>query len=234
MSAPNASAPKPAYDASLTARVMPNRATTLLLLIVVRVFLAVALLGALTSGWEIFADLHARRTWPVADGEVIAAVQKDSNQEPLYRGSDPARYTRYWVEYQIRFAVPPDQCNTGTVSLADPPDPMPCQGIVRTRSTRSPAAVYDWLNHGYSQNSRIRVLHDPAGPRIKIVGESIWLIYRWDKIFILFGFLIFSLAAHTLVHRRMKYLETLPKDYDASPPATNAPAPDDLIDLKLS
>src|SRR5438445_13765832 len=81
------------------------------------------------------------------------------------------KHTRYWVEYEVRFAVPADQCKTGTVS-ADEQGSMPCRGIVRTRSTSSPYAVYDWLSHGYQRNSHVQILHDPNGPDVKIAGES--------------------------------------------------------------
>ena len=38
-----------------------------------------------------------------------------------------------------------------------------------------------------------------------------------------------------ITQRRLRYLETLPENYDASPPTSSqAPGPNDLIDLKLS
>jgi len=136
------------------------------------------------------------------------------------------------VEYEVRFAVPADQCKTGTI-YGDEHDSMPCWGTVRTRSTSSPYMVYDWLNHGYARNSHVQILHDPNGPDIKIAGESAWLVYRWDKIFLMSGWLAFFLTFHTIVQRRLEYLETLPEDYDAFPSRSSQPGPDDLIDLKL-
>jgi hypothetical protein len=92
------------------------------------------------------------------------------------------------VEYEVRFAVPADQCGTGTVFAEQ--DPMPCWGIVRTRSTSSPSTVYDWLIHGYARNSHVQVFHDPNGTGIKIAGESPWLVCRWDKISLMLGWLV--------------------------------------------
>jgi hypothetical protein len=48
------------------------------------------------------------------------------------------------------------------------------------------------------------------------------------------GWLAFFLTFHTIVQRRLEYLETLPEDIDASASRPSAqPRPDDLIDLKL-
>ncbi len=109
-------------------------------------------------------------------------------------------------------------------------DPMPCAGLVRTRSSDSPHTVYQWLTHGHALNARVQVLHDPNGPGVKIAGESAWLVYRWDKIFTLGGLLIFFFVAHAVVQRRLVYLETLPESYTARPQT----GPDRPIDLKLS
>src|SRR6266571_9067872 len=176
-------------------------------------------------------DLHARHTWPVADGEVVSASQKDSIVFP--GATTTEKHTRYWVEYEVRFAVPADQCKTGTVSV-DEQGSMPCRGIVRTRSTSSPYAVYDLLSHGYQRNSHVQILHDPNGPDVKIAGESAWLVYSWDKIFLILGWLAFFLTLHTIVQRRLEYLETLREDYDAFPSRSSPqPGPDDLTDLNL-
>src|SRR5437868_697962 len=108
------------------------------------------------------------------------------------------------------------------------------RGLVRTRSTSSPYAVYDWLSHGYQRNSHVQILHDPNGPDVKIAGESAWLVYSWDKIFLILGWLVFFLTLHTIVQRRLEYLETLREDYDAFPSRSSPqPGPDDLTDLNL-
>jgi hypothetical protein len=79
-----------------------------------------------------------------------------------------------------------------------------------------------------------KILHDPNGPDIKIAGESAWLVYRWDKIFLMSGWLAFFGTFYTIVQRRLEYLETLPENYDAFPSRSSGkPRPDDLIDLKL-
>ncbi len=224
-------APAPADDDGFLAQLLPNRGRARFFRVFIRIFLAVGVLGGLSLIWDVYADLHARHTWPVADGEVISASQKDSKGIPGATSTE--KHTRYWVEYEVRFAVPTDQCKTGTV-YADEQDSMPCWGVVRTRSTSSPYAVNDWLIHGYPRNSHVQILHDPNGPDVKIAGESVWLVYRWDKIFLMSGWLAFFGTFYTIVRRRLEYLETLPEDYDAFPSRPLAqPRPDDLIDLKL-
>src|SRR5467141_3393311 len=214
MSNPNISAPPPMDDAGFVGRLLPNRGTARFFRTIIRIFFAVGVLAGLTLVWDVYADLHARYTWPIADGEIVSASQKDSKGVPGATSTE--KHTRYWVEYEVRFAVPADQCKTGTVS-ADEQESMPCSGIVRTRSTSSPYTVYDWLIHGYPRNSHVRILHDPNGPDVKIAGESAWIVYRWDKIFLMSGWLAFFLTFHTIVQRRLEYLETLHEDYDATP-----------------
>jgi len=41
----------------------------------------------------------------------------------------------------------------------------------------------------------VQVFHDPNGAGIKIAGESPWLVYRWDKIFLMLGWLVVFLDA---------------------------------------
>jgi len=109
-------------------------------------------------------------------------------------------------------------------------DPMPCAGVARTRSSDSPYTVYQWLLHGPGLNSRVQILHDPNGPGIKIAGQPAWLVYRWDKIFMLGGLLVFFCIAHAVAQRRLDYLGNLPENYTAPPQIGN----DGPIDLKLS
>jgi hypothetical protein len=221
--ASNTSAP-PAEDSGIIAQILPNRGQARFFRLVIRIFLGVFLLAALSQAWDIYAELHARQTWPAAPGQIVSATQRDSKDVP----GSTEKHTRYWVEYEVRFAVPASQCKTGTIHGET--DSMTCSGIVRTRSTDSPSAAYQWLNQGYRLNSHVQVLHDPNGPGVKIAGESAWLVYRWDKIFMLGGLLVFFCIAHAVVQRRLEYLETLPEKYTA-PPQTG---PDGPIDLKLS
>jgi hypothetical protein len=226
MAAIDIPSPTPANDTGVIARILPNRGQARLFRLVIRIFLGVFLLAALSHAWDIYAELHARQTWPVAQGEIVSATQRDSKDIPGSRVTD--KHTRYWLEYEVRFAVPVDQCRTGAIYGEQ--DPMPCAGTVRTRSSDSPYTVYQWLIHGHALHSRVQVLHDPNGPGIRIAGESAWLIYRWDKILTLTGVLAFFFIAHAVVQRRLQYLETLPENCTAAPQT----GPDGPIDLKIS
>jgi hypothetical protein len=57
-------------------------------------------------------------------------------------------------------------------------------------------------------------------------------VYPWTEIFVTFAWMAFFLTFLNITQRRLQYLETLPDDYDESPP--QPPRPNDLIDLKLS
>jgi hypothetical protein len=207
---------------------MPNRGRTRFLRGVARLFLVAGILGCVSVGVSVLSEFHARHSWPVAQGAVVAADVKTNKGR-----SGERRYTNYHVEYEVRFGVPAAQCLTGTTS-SDEREPLPCWGIVRTRSTDSSATANDWLMR-HRLNSAVGILHDPNGPNVKIVGESSWLVYPVKGIFIMFGWMAFFLTFLNITQRRLQFLETLPDDYDASPPpSSQPPGPNDLIDLKLS
>jgi len=207
---------------------MPNRGRTRFLRGAVLLFLAFGALGCLSVTFRVLSEFYARHRWPVAQG-VVTAVEVKSYTGPSSRD----HVTHYFVEYEVRFAVPTDQCLTGTI-YGDEREPLPCSGIVRTRSTDSSATANAWLER-HRLNSAVGVLHDPTGPDVKIVGESPLLVYPVKRILTMSAWMAFFLTFLNITQRRMQFLETLPEDYDASPPpSSQPPGPNDLIDLKLS
>jgi len=226
---PNLPASQAINDGAFSIALMPNRGRTRFLRGVIRFFLWVGALGCVSVGVRVFSEFHARHSWPVAQGEVVAAEVKTNKGRP----GNTTRYTNYWVEYEVRFGVPVEQCLTGTI-YGDGREFLPCRGIVRTRSTDSSATANDWLMR-HPLHSAVGILHDPSGPSVKIVGESSWLVYPWKEIFVMIGWMAFFLTFLNITERRLQYLETLPEDYDASPPlSSQPPRPNDLIDMKLS
>jgi hypothetical protein len=177
----------------------------------------------------VLSEFHARHSWPVAQGVVVAREVKSNKGRP----GNLTRYTHYWVEYEIRFDVSAGQCLTGTI-YGDDQDALRCWGIARTRSTDSSATANAWMSR-HPLNSAVGILHDPNGPKIKIVGEPSWVVYPWKEILIMFGWMASFLTFLNVTQQRLRFLETLPEDYDASPPPpSQAQGPNDLIDLKLS
>jgi hypothetical protein len=227
MSAPNVSSIPPIHDQGFYAVLMPNRGRTRFLRGVVRLFLGFGALGCLAVALSVLSEYRARHSWPVAQGMVTAVEVKSNKGQP----GNLSRRTNYWVEYEVRFAVPAAECLTGTIS-AD--GALPSWGTGRTRATDSPTTANEWLSH-YRLNSEAGILHDPHGPNLKIVGESSWLVYPWKQILLVTGWMAFFLMCLAMTQRRLEYLETLPEDYDESPPpSSQQPGPNDLIDLKLS
>jgi hypothetical protein len=220
---------QPVNDIGFLAQLMPNRGRARFLRGVARLFLAIGIIGSISVGASVFSEFHARHSWPVAQGVIVAKDLKDNKDIP----GNLTRHTNYWIEYEIRFAVAAAQCRTGTI-YGDERQPLPCWGIVRTRSTESPATAYEWLKH-HPLNSTVGILHDPNGPNIKIAGEPFWLVYPVRGIFGMSGWVAFFLIFLNITRRRLQFLETLPDNYDASPPpASQPPGPNDLIDMKLS
>jgi hypothetical protein len=224
----NVPASRATNESSFFLALMPNRGRTRFLLGAIRFFLGVGVLGCLSVGVTVFLEFYARYSWPIAQGEVVAADVKASE------GGTGRQHSRnYYVEYQVRFAVPANECLTGTTS-SDQQEHLPCWGIVRTRNTRSSSTAADWLMR-QRFNSAVGILHDPNGPGLKIADESPWLVYPWTEIFTMFIWMGLFLTFLNITQRRLQYLETLPDDYDKSPlPSSQPPGPNDLIDLKLS
>ena len=214
-------------DSRFFAVVMPNRGRTRFLRGAILLFLFVGTMVCLVLVVRVLSEFHARHSWPIAPGHLTAATVKS------YRGPSIRDHVdHYFVEYEVRFAVPVDQCLTGATFVGDQ-KPMACVGTVRTRSTNSQTLANTWLER-YPPNSRVEVLHDPNGPGVKLVGESASLIYPVREIGIMSGWTILFLIFLIVTLRRLEYLNTLPEDYDSSPPSPpQPPGGDDLIELKL-
>lgn len=83
---------------------MPNRGRGMFPRGVVLLFLFVGALGCLSIVMRVLSEFHARHNWPVAQGLVTAANVKS------FRGpSSRDRVEHYFVEFEIRFAVPAEQ-----------------------------------------------------------------------------------------------------------------------------
>jgi hypothetical protein len=173
-------------------------------------FLAVGVLALLIHIWDVFADLRARRNWPITDGEIVSAQQRDDSDLSLKTGSISSR-TRYWIEYEVRFAVPQDRCMNGISYSGPSGSGTSCSGIVRTRSTQSAHKCYQWLIHGYYPNEPVKVLYNPNGADIKIAGESIWLRFNFDRLTVDVLWVLAFGVLYAFSQHRLHYLENHPE-----------------------
>jgi len=210
----SASRPKAAAEDSRWRRALfPNAGSARLWRLVAGVFLLVGVLALFERAWTLTADWHARRTWPVANGEIVSAKQQDDKDFSRRYGSLRGR-TRYWVEYEVSFAVPAGQCRTGLIQEG-PSETMPCRGIVKTRSTQSTSDAFQWLLHGYHLNQPVKVLWDPEGTSrtdIKIVDEPIWLWYNLDRLALSLTWVLGFSALYAFSHNRLAYLKSHPEE----------------------
>jgi hypothetical protein len=226
--------PPPRRDESgWVAALFPNSGHARLWKVVAGVFLAAGILGLVGRVATISADMHARRTWPSADGEIVSANQTDDDANPSLKVSLHNR-KRYWVEYEVRFAVPESQCRTGII-YTGASETMPCHGIIRTRSTQSTHRAYDWLIHGYHVNERVRALYNPNGPEVKIVGESIWLRYNTDWLLLNVVWVLAFFELYAFAQRRLAYFRSRPEaETVPGQPGSSADDRDRLTELDLS
>ncbi|GEM_PF-3898411 len=218
----------PANDSTFLQALLPNRNRARFVRAAILLFLSVGTLAWIVIIARVFSEFHARHSWPVAQGYVTDVHVKS------YTGpSSRDHVSHYFVEYEVRFAVPAEQCLTGTTFVIDGKPPL-CEGIARTRTTDSENLANRWFER-HRFNEAVQVLHDPNGPGVKIVGEPAYLVYPWKEIVGMSGWMIFFLTFLIVTQRRLRYLGTLPENDDASPPSqSHPPAGDDLIDLKLS
>jgi hypothetical protein len=173
-----------ANDSTFFTLLLPNRARTRFVRAAILLFLTGGTLGWIAIAGRVFSEFHARHSWPVAQGYVTDVHVKS------YTGpSSRSHVSHYFVEYEVRYAVPAEQCLTGTTFGNDREPPL-CEGIARTRTTDSQALANSWFER-YRFNAAVRVLHDPNGPGVKIVGEPAYLVYPWKEIFGMSGWVIF-------------------------------------------
>jgi hypothetical protein len=163
---------------------------------VTAVFLAFGLLAAAQMVWIIAVDLHARHFWPHTSGELTAISEQSS--AGVARAS---RRTRYWIQFDVRFVVPAEQCRTGRADGSER-SLGACIGTVRTRSTQSAYTAGGWMRETFHQRA-VEVLYDPAGSEIKIAGEPIWLRYQWDTIGVLTVWLVVFGGGFAVSQRRL-------------------------------
>jgi len=141
-------------------------------------FLAAGTLGCIATTGRTFSEFLARRSWPVAQGHVTD-VRVRSYTGPSSKDHVP----HYFVEYEVRFIVPAEQCLTGTTFVIEGEPPL-CEGIARTRTTDSQRLANSWFER-HRFNPAVGVLHDPNGPGVKILGEPADLVYAWKEIYLM-------------------------------------------------
>jgi hypothetical protein len=128
MSTPEIPSSPPVSDSVFLSGLIPNLDMARFSRAAVLLFLAFSAIGCLGLLWTVSAEFHARHSWPVARGEVVSCEEKNAWYTP------GTRHTRYWMECEVKFDVPADECLTG-VTAADTRDPYPCFGTVRSRAT---------------------------------------------------------------------------------------------------
>src|SRR6266481_8970612 len=131
MSTPSLPSSQPVNENTFFNVLMPNRGRTRFLRGAVLLLLAFGALGSLSVTVRVLSEFYARHRWPVAQGVVTTAEVKS------YTGpSSRDHVAHYFVEYEVRFAVPANQCLTGTTFVIAGEPPL-CEGIAHTRRTDS-------------------------------------------------------------------------------------------------
>jgi hypothetical protein len=223
-------------SSTLARALVPNASYARLWKFIAIVFLIIGFLAFLERIWTLTSEVHARLTWPVADGKIVSAKQQDDS-EPSKRSGSLSGRTRYWVEYEVSFAVPVEQCRTGII-YEGPSESMPCHGIAKTRSTQSTAEVFEWLLKGYRVNQPVKVLWNPMGTGstdIRIVGESIWLRYNLGRFIISIVWVLGFGVLYVFANKHLAYFSSHPEEEIQEQEAVHAKPKDSKLftDLDL-
>lgn len=188
----------PASDSGFLSGLIPNRDRGRFLRAAVLLFSAFSSVGYFLLLGELFAEFHARHTWPVARGEVVSCEEKTG--EGVSR-----RRTVYWMECEVKFDVPADQCLTGRIA-ADTRDRYSCYGIVRSPSTASWGVTNGWTHPQFLSTSK-RILHNPHGPEVKLADESAWLAYRLPNFLTMSAWMIVCVLCFAIIQWRIQVIE---------------------------
>jgi hypothetical protein len=189
---------RPASDFGFLSGLIPNRDRGRFLRAVVLLFLAFSSIGYFLLLTELFAEFQARHNWPIARGEVVSCEGKTGERVSRRR-------TVYWMECEVRFDVPADECLTGTTA-ADTQERYPCYGMVRSPSTTSWEVTNGWTNPQFLSTPK-RILHDPHGPEVKLADESAWLAYRLPNVLMMSAWMIVCLLFLAMIHWRVQVIE---------------------------
>src|SRR6266436_5954211 len=105
---------QPVNDSNFFTALMPNQGRTRFVRCAILLFLGCGALAWIVIAVRTFSEFHARHSWPVAQGRVTAVKVKS------YTGpSSRDHVSHYFVEYEVRFAVPAEQCLAGTTFVID-------------------------------------------------------------------------------------------------------------------
>jgi hypothetical protein len=188
----------PANDSGFLSGLIPNSDRGRFLRAAVLLFLAFSSVGYFLLLGELFAEFQVRHNWPVARGEVVSCEEKTGQ-------GVSRRRTVYWMECEVRFDVPADQCLTG-ITAADPRDRYPCYGIVRSPSTTSWGVTNGWTNPQFLSTPK-RILHNPHGPDVTLADESAWLAYRLPNIFMMSAWMIVCILFLAMIQWRIQVID---------------------------
>jgi len=188
----------PAGDSGFLSGLIPNRDRGRFLRAAALLFLAFSAVGYFFLLGELFVEFQARHNWPVARGEVVSCEEKTGE-------GASRRRTVYWMECEVRFDVPTDQCLTGTTA-ADPSDRYPCYGIIRSPSTTSWGVTNGWTNPQFLSAPK-RILHNPRGPDVKFADESAWLAYRLPNVLMMSAWMMVCVLSLAMIQWRIQMIE---------------------------
>jgi hypothetical protein len=214
-------------DPGLLARLMPNRTRAKFLGFAAWFSIAIGLLAGISALSAIFSSAYAHWHWPVVKGDILSYEEK-SGERP--GSSNP--HNVYWIEFRVEFDPGKLGCTTGNEWGV--PKALSCIGVIRTLSTSSWTSAQSWIKR-HPHNSLANFLYDPRTGRLRFADETVWDVCPQEDILILLVGGGFGLLLRVAVQRRLRFLGSMPEDYDASPPTSSNPSrPDELTDLKLS
>ena len=206
---------------------MPNRTRAKFMRFAGWFCLTIAALGAISGLEAICSSAWAHSHWPLVKGDILSYEQK-SGAPP----GSTSQHDVYWIEFRVEFDPGKLGCATG--SSWGVPSQFPCIGVIKTLGTSSWTRATRWIER-HPPNSAASFVYNPASGRLRFADETAADVYPPENILILLVPGGFGLIVLLAVQSRLRFLNTLPDDYDATPPpSSNESRPDELTDLRLS
>jgi hypothetical protein len=189
----------PESDSRFLSELIPNRDRARFLRAASLLFLGFSSVGFVLMLHAFVAEFRARHNWPVARGEIVSCEEKTGERMPR-------RKTIYWMQCEVRFAVPADQCLTG-ITAADKREPYPCYGTILSPSTTAWGVTNGWTSPQFLSTPK-RILHDPDGPDVKLADESAWLAYDLPQFLVMSAWMIACLVSLAAIQWRIGVLKS--------------------------
>lgn len=214
-----------AGNSAFLAQLIPDRVRAKFMRFAAWFCITVGLLAGVSALQKIAFAAYAHSHWAMVRGDILSYAEK--------RGERPGSHTHdvYWIEFRVEFDPGTLGCTTG--AYWGVPKEFSCIGSINTLSASSWRSSQQWISR-HPPNSTASFLYEPASGRLRFADETVGDVCPPENIVILLVASGFGLLLLFAVRRRMRFLQTMPEDYQAPSAPSGGSDPNQMTDLNLS